>query len=632
MSSLSSAPKGALAGLTSAFQKLKVGATSAAAPVKDKAEEIVLRVTGIYETVRNQGPEYEDLTKQLIFLTTRVLGDIPQHASFSEELRDALDALKETCSEIETELAPMQKNVIERAAQAAEVIERLQKKLDKQSHHLTLAGTVDYMRFRGAGTATMQAEPGRLRPPPKPAIFYGRDELVQSMVDLLLQDETCRIPLLGLGGIGKTSTIATVLHDDRVKAKFGEHMFFLSCEGIVSASGILLALASALGLQHENRVEKALGDFFAARKYVLLVFDNLETVWNADDESQVEKVLAECANISTVSLVITMRGTIRPGGVDWSDAVLDPLDPLPLEAARSMWMKLARKTDSRLDELLRLLDGIPLVIALMAYHGQRMTPTELIQEYDQEPTSLMSHGKPGRLTSFEFSMELSLNCPTIEAEPNARTILSALSILPDGMVTSAVKDILPSLHGSARAVRVLVEVGLAHTTAERLSALTPVRDFIRERYPPSESSLAELCSYFTRLAALADDLVTEFTTSVASTLRSEYGNINGVLLRSWRGSLTLDAAAVLLKATIQLSNFSGQTGHGDSIPLLQRAEITLKDIGDRSGAADCTWSMGDVLGRFSHYDKAMAMFEDAGATYNTIGNRLGAAECTRSMA
>ncbi|KZT51043.1 hypothetical protein CALCODRAFT_488248 [Calocera cornea HHB12733] len=355
MTGPTSSQKGPLASLRSAFERLKV------TPVKDKAEEILRRVTGIYETIRDTQDDYQYITDQLALLATSVFKGLVGNEKLSEELRKALDGLSRTCLDIQAELDKhMQKKVNERAVEAPELMQRLQKTLSTQLQHLTFLGFVDYMRYRAVGAIASPADLGRLRPPPKPAIFYGRDELVQSIVDLLLHEETCRIPLLGMGGIGKTSTVATVLHDDRVKAKFGEHMFFLSCEGIVSASGVLLALASALGLQHENGVEKALSDFFTKHKYVLLVLDNLETVWNADDESQVEKVLAECANTGTVSLVITMRGTIRPGGVDWSDTILDPLDPLPLEAARLMWKKLARKTDSRLDELLKLLDGIPL--------------------------------------------------------------------------------------------------------------------------------------------------------------------------------------------------------------------------------------------------------------------------------
>ncbi|EJU02777.1 hypothetical protein DACRYDRAFT_21740 [Dacryopinax primogenitus] len=35
--------------------------------------------------------------------------------------------------------------------------------------------------------------------PPKPDAFYGREELVASIIELLLQEKPCRVPLLGVG-------------------------------------------------------------------------------------------------------------------------------------------------------------------------------------------------------------------------------------------------------------------------------------------------------------------------------------------------------------------------------------------------------------------------------------------------
>ncbi|KZT56038.1 hypothetical protein CALCODRAFT_330788 [Calocera cornea HHB12733] len=94
MSSSSLTTKGPMSSLTSAFQKLKDGAKSVAAPAKDRAEEILQRVTGIYEVVHSDKHEYEELTNQLIFLTTRVFNNLPPDDKLSEEMREALDAVQ----------------------------------------------------------------------------------------------------------------------------------------------------------------------------------------------------------------------------------------------------------------------------------------------------------------------------------------------------------------------------------------------------------------------------------------------------------------------------------------------------------------------------------------------------------
>ena len=56
--------------------------------------------------------------------------------------------------------------------------------------------------------------------PLKPEIFHGRDGLVEEIGQLLMQEETSRICILGPGGMGKTSVSLAV-----VKLPFVEDRF-----------------------------------------------------------------------------------------------------------------------------------------------------------------------------------------------------------------------------------------------------------------------------------------------------------------------------------------------------------------------------------------------------------------------
>ena len=55
--------------------------------------------------------------------------------------------------------------------------------------------------------------------PLKPEVFHGRDDLVQDIAQLLLQEKTSRICILGPGGMGKTSVSLAVVELPLIKKR-----------------------------------------------------------------------------------------------------------------------------------------------------------------------------------------------------------------------------------------------------------------------------------------------------------------------------------------------------------------------------------------------------------------------------
>jgi len=342
---------------------------------------------------------------------------------------------------------------------------------------------------------------------PKPTQhLVGRTQVVNSMVDALTMDKPARLAVLGTCGIGKTTVALAVLNDPRVKVKFDKNRIFLRCDGVDTASAILTSLASAI---HGRAVDSpslsgaSLLEPLEGSK--LLVLDNLESAWQTSEQEAVEDLLRDVTGVTDLSMLITMRGALRPVTVQWSQPFLPQLQPLLLSDSKLMYLSISgREDDESLDELLELLGGLPLAIELMANQGQTSTPAELLQSYHKEKTSLLKRGTEAtRLTSLAVSIEVSLKSPPMTNGPEALELLSMLALLPEGLaVDDNIWKALPKFQKGDEAMRALQQVALASKTELTLGwwpvlyVLPPIRDFLLYAYPCRGRSLQELCTFY----------------------------------------------------------------------------------------------------------------------------------------
>ena len=83
--------------------------------------------------------------------------------------------------------------------------------------------------------------------PLKPAVFHGRDVIVEEITQLLIKEETSRVCILGAGGMGKTSVALGVVEQSLIKARFlPENIVWVPCIEATSATPLLEILSTQL--------------------------------------------------------------------------------------------------------------------------------------------------------------------------------------------------------------------------------------------------------------------------------------------------------------------------------------------------------------------------------------------------
>ncbi|TFK36426.1 hypothetical protein BDQ12DRAFT_737010 [Crucibulum laeve] len=375
----------------------------------------------------------------------------------------------------------------------------------------------------------------------KPKIMFGREKETALIVDVVLRENGTRLAVLGPGGIGKTSLALSVLHNEQVCAKYNDSRVFISCEAISSVDQLVVKLAFALEIAAEDMNDRVFNSILRRlhQRPHLLVFDNFETPWDPPKtRSEVESLLSEITEVQTVSLLITLRGSQHPSGVSWSQ-LLPPLQPVDLEAAVEIF-------------------PVTLLANLAAVDGE--TTESLWLRWREESTSMVESGQD-RLSSLEFSIQLSISSPRMQRDPGALQFLSILSMLPDGMspeVLLACEKGLPSTLNFKKAVSTLRQNALVSDDSNRfLRVLSPIRLFMLAHHPPEQNSRLFLEDYYLSLASGYDGVDSQ-------RLKAEVGNIESMLIRCLDSTRAIEN---VVDAVFDFCHHTYSTGIGSMLPI-----------------------------------------------------------------
>ena len=508
--------------------------------------------------------------------------------------------------------------------------------------------------------------------PAKPIVFHGRDRIVNDSVQLLTASGTVRLAFLGAGGMGKTSVALALLHNDHVAGHFGDGRLFLSCEALIDADAIIVSLAKLLDLSTSNDLLAVVVNRLAAIPRVLLVLDNLETVWLAGGApvTAVEGLLGRLAQIPTLSLIITCRGADLPLSVEWSNANSAVLEPFSLDAALQTFhdraaCQITETNQEVATQLLSAVDRMPLAVTLLSQLARRGNSVfELLDRWNRERTSLLcTHGK-GKFNNVGVSIELSINMLS-EADDSGEAVqlLSLCSMLPDGLRQGVFERLRLQFQCIERARDNLIAYSLASRGADgTLNTLSPIRHHVLNCHPARSDHHATLCSIYFDIAKQIPTYVDENFKELAAVAAPEIGNLSSLLLTlvnrpseqifdavsrcTWlahRQRPTLTLLLALLPHLDPYPNwkawclvFIGQTQvklgkYISAFESLSAAAQHFLDAGDLTQAIGCKRAAAEPQRILGNYDQAEALLNEAQQQSVKLGIKLEEAECRKAL-